>query len=102
MIETDVILGGVSWTVEFHTIKTMPKKTWGDCNRAIRRIRVRRDLSPRNFLDTLIHELRHAQHPIMFEAEEFITSTSTEIADALLKLEAVTVSVPGDQSQLAS
>lgn len=87
----EVTLGGEQWTLVFTTRRTMPKKTWGDCDRFARRIRVRRDLSPKNFLDTLIHELRHAQHPVMFEAEEFINSTSTEIAEALIKTQAIAV-----------
>ena len=73
-----------TWTIQFTTRRQMPKKTWGDCNRKLRRIRVRVDLSEQNMLDTLIHEIRHAQHPVMFEAEEFISDTSTEIAVALI------------------
>jgi len=72
------------WMVQFEGKQKMPKKTWGDCDREKRLIRVRQDLCEVNFLDTLIHELRHAQHPVMFEAEEFISDTSTELAIALL------------------
>lgn len=79
------------WTIQFTTIKKMPRKTWGDCDWGKRVIRVRYDLSPKNFLDTLIHEIRHAQHPVLFEAETFITQTSTEIADVLLKTRRVMV-----------
>lgn len=63
----------------------MPKKrTWGLCCWDDRTIYVRRDLSYRNVLDTLIHEMRHAQHPVMFEAAEWIDTTSTELADGLI------------------
>lgn len=72
------------WTVRFENKRQMPQKTWGVCNRGKRLIRCREDLCEVNFLDTLIHELRHAQHPVMFEAEEFISDTSTELAIALL------------------
>lgn len=92
MTELAVTLGGERWLLRLVNRRQMPSRTWGDCNRATKVIRVRYDLSDRNFLDTLIHELRHAQHPIMFEAEEFITDTSTEIAAVLT---AVGVKVPG-------
>ena len=72
------------WVVEFCNKTHMPKMTWGVCNRNKQLIRVRQDLCELNFLDTLIHEIRHAQHPVLFEAEEFISDTSTELAAALL------------------
>lgn len=72
------------WMVEFCNKAQMPKMTWGVCNRKENIIRVRQDLCEVNFLDTLIHEIRHAQHPVLFEAEEFISDTSTELAQALL------------------
>ena len=63
----------------------MPRrKVWGLCVWDERTIYVRRDLSYRNVLDTLIHEMRHAQHPVAFEAEEWIDTTSTELADGLI------------------
>jgi len=80
-----LMITDVEWEIQLTTLKTMPKKTWGDCDRDQKIIRVRKDLSRKNFLDTLIHEIRHAQHPIMFEAEEFINKTSTEIAKAIVK-----------------
>ena len=85
MQDATVKLGGLEWQIRFVTKRQMPRKTWGDCNRVKKVIRVRKDLSPKNVLDTLIHEMRHAQHPVMFEAEEFINETSTEIADGLVK-----------------
>ena len=85
MNPVEIEISGEQWSIEFHTRRTMPKNTWGDCHREKKRIRVRKDLSPKNVLDTLIHEVRHAQHPVMFEAEEFIDSTSTEIAEAIIR-----------------
>lgn len=79
------------WKIEFHTRRSMPRGVWGDCNIKTNVIRVRRDLSPKNFVDTLIHEVRHAQHPVLFEAEAFISDTSTEIAEALIAAGAVSV-----------
>ena len=78
------ILGGREWDIVFVTKKDMPKDTWGDCNWENAKIRVRKDLSRLNVLDTLIHEMRHAQHHVLFEAEQFITNTSTELAKALV------------------
>tara|TARA_R100001594_G_scaffold125731_1_gene162807 strand:- start:62 stop:346 length:285 start_codon:yes stop_codon:yes gene_type:complete len=83
MKDIETTLGGERWTIKFVRRKDMPKKTWGDCDWEAKIIRVRKDLSIVNVLDTLIHELRHGQHQIMFEAEEFIDSTSTELAKAL-------------------
>lgn len=86
MRDTTLTLGGDEWQIKFVTKQHMPwKKTWGLCDRDKKIIFVRRDLSTKNVLDTLLHEMRHAQHPIMFEAESFINSTSTELADGLLK-----------------
>ena len=79
-----VRIRGEAWEIQFTTLETMPKNTWGDCDCTKKVIRVRQDLSPLNMLDTLIHEIRHAQHPVLFEAEEFITDTSTEIARILM------------------
>jgi hypothetical protein len=86
MTDSQVILGGELWTIKFVKRKDMPKKTWGDCDWDRKIIRVRKDLSPLNVLDTLIHEARHGQHQIMFEAEEFIDSTSTELAKILYEV----------------
>jgi hypothetical protein len=82
--EIAVTIQKEAWMIKFVSIRQMPKKTWGDCDWGRRIIRVRHDLSPKNFLDTLIHEIRHAQHPVMFEAESFVTTTSTEIAQILM------------------
>jgi len=79
-----VTIRGQPWEIRFVGRKDMPRATWGDCNRESRVLRVRKDLSPVNFTDTLIHEIRHAQHDVLFEAEEFIDSTSTEIAEILI------------------
>jgi Zn-dependent peptidase ImmA (M78 family) len=80
----EITLGGETWTVRWVTRKQMPKNDWGHCFWDEKLILVRKDLSLQNRLDTLIHELRHAQHKVMFEAEEFIDSTSTELAIGIL------------------
>ena len=82
--ELEVKIGGEPWTLRFVSRREICKKTWGICDRHNKVILVREDLSDQNLLDTLIHEIRHAQHPILFEAEEFIDSTSTEIARIIL------------------
>lgn len=79
-----VILGGEEWEVRFVRRKDLPKGWLGSCDRSTKIIRVRKDLCYRTILDTLIHEMRHAQHPVLFEAEEFITGTSTELAIGLI------------------
>jgi hypothetical protein len=86
--EIPISIRGQSWTLKLVTRKGVPKKTWGDCNSKTKIIRVRSDLSRKNFLDTLIHEIRHAQHEICYEAEEFINWTSTEIAHVICQVEA--------------
>ncbi|GIW89683.1 MAG: hypothetical protein KatS3mg109_0115 [Pirellulaceae bacterium] len=76
---------GHTWQVCFVTRRQMPKRIWGLCLRDKKKILVRKDLSRKNVLDTLIHEVRHAQHEVMFEAEEYIDWTSTNIAEAIEK-----------------
>lgn len=94
-----VLIGGEPWSLLLLTRQDMPRNTWGDCNRRTKTIRVRCDLSPKNMLDTMIHEIRHAQHPIMFEAEEFIGNTSTEIAEILLATGCVSVRTCGKRAK---
>jgi hypothetical protein len=91
MKNCDVILGGDIWTVEFVRKKDLARDTLGECCWGKRRIRVRKDLCAATILDTLIHEMRHAQHPVMFEAESFIDRTSTELAKGLIKTGIVNV-----------
>jgi hypothetical protein len=78
----EVKINGDAWEIHFVRRKDMPSKTWGDCCHHRKRIRVRRDLSERNTLDTLVHELRHAIEPFLDEA--FVDLSSTVLADALL------------------
>lgn len=82
---------GNEWKVKLVTRRDMPRNHWGDCDWDKRVIRVRRDLSPKNFLDTLIHEVRHAQHEICYEAENYISWTSTNLAEIILATELVKV-----------
>jgi hypothetical protein len=78
-----VKINGEQWEVHFTTRKQMPAKTWGDCCGVKKQIRVRRDLSQQNVIDTLVHELRHAIEPFLDEA--FVDSSSTVLAEALIK-----------------
>lgn len=84
MQNSTVILGGQEWTIEFVTRRSMHKGCWGICRWDKKLIQVRKDLSPKNVLDTLIHEMRHAQHQIAYEAEDWINTTSTELAEGLI------------------
>lgn len=78
-------MNGKVWTVNFTTRQTMPKKTYGTCDRVARVIKVRKDLSDITVLDTLLHELLHANNEILFEAEEFVTALATSLAKSLLQ-----------------
>jgi hypothetical protein len=77
-------LGGERWLITFVRRSQMPDERWGDCDWHAKLIRVRYDLSEKNYIDTLIHELRHALSPCDYCAEEWITQTSTEIASAVI------------------
>tara|TARA_R100001086_G_C11758239_1_gene237336 strand:+ start:441 stop:737 length:297 start_codon:yes stop_codon:yes gene_type:complete len=90
--DSTVILGKQPWDIRFVTRRQMPRKScWGLCKWNDRTILVRRDLCAKNVLDTLLHEMRHGQHEIMFEAESFIDLTSTELAEGLIKTGVVKV-----------
>jgi len=91
-------INGDQWTIYLLTYRQwnaekLPKKTWGVCNRDTRTISVRVDLSKQTFLDTLLHELIHAQNELLFEAEETVTRMGTDIARALLATDRIFVSV---------
>ena len=60
MTDFNIKLGGRMWEVRFKTRRTMPSKhkLWGMCDREEGSIYIRRDLSAKNMLDTLIHEVR--------------------------------------------
>lgn len=75
-------LGNETWTIRFRTKKEC-KGNWGLCDRSTKTITIYNRLEGVDLLDTLIHEMRHAQHPIPYEAEEFINQTSTELAEGL-------------------
>lgn len=48
-------------------------------------IYVRYDLSEKNYIDVLAHELLHANCHLTFVAEEWVTYTATEMATAMLQ-----------------
>lgn len=85
MQDTTVTLGGEEWEIRFVRRRDLPKRWLGSCDREKRLIMVRKDVCLRTMLDTLIHEMRHAQHPVLFEAEGYVNWTSTELAVGLIK-----------------
>jgi hypothetical protein len=98
MESVETKINGCEWTINLLTYRQwktqkLPAKTWGICNRDTKTIYVRVDLSKRTFLDTLLHELIHAQNELLFEAEEAVTRMGTDIARALLATDRVFVSV---------
>lgn len=56
----------------------------GDCCWRTKTINIRDDQDDAAFLDTLIHEAQHGQNEILFEAESYVTRSSSEIAAAIL------------------
>jgi len=91
MRDADVILGGQTWRIKFVNRKELPSsKHMGICDWNQKTILIYKRLPLELLLDTLIHECRHAQHRVMFEAEEFIDSTSTEIAKSILQTRIIT------------
>lgn len=86
MQDAAVTLGGVEWHIKFvrRNHPAMRGKKWGLCDWTNKIIYVRKDLSRRNVLDTLLHEMRHSQHEVIFEAESYVNWTSTELADGLI------------------
>lgn len=97
--ELTVTINGQIWQVQFVTRRHMKRKHYGDCDWDHKVIRVRKDVSPLNVLDTLIHEVRHAQHPVLYEAEEFITTTSTELAKVIAASGIVDIKVGRKQTK---
>ncbi len=84
----DCVLAGQTWHVEFRNYRQMQRDpltrgNWGICDWDSKRIFVRYDLSERNFVDTLLHELRHSLSHQDYCAEDWIAQTSTEIAKAM-------------------
>ena len=84
MQDTRVILGGIPWDIKFVNKKDLPRDTLGLCDWDKRLIRVYKRLPRELLVDTLLHEMRHAQHRITYEAEEFINTTSSELARGLI------------------
>lgn len=91
MQDATITLGREQWQVRFvrRNHPQLGKRCWGKCYWDERTIYVRKDLSRKNIIDTLLHEMRHAQHPVTFEAAEFIDWTSTELAAGLFTTGAV-------------
>jgi hypothetical protein len=81
----EATLGGVQWKVKFVRRCDIQPDRLGDCDWEKKRIRVRFDLEEQVYIDTLIHELRHALSLQDYSAEEWVTMTSTELTQAILK-----------------
>jgi hypothetical protein len=81
MKEFKIKIDDDSWTIRFVTMRELGGKKWGDCDHENRIIRIYKNLKSFDRMDTLIHEVRHAQAP--HETEDHINRTSTEIAVAL-------------------
>ena len=79
-----VTLGGQPWTLRFVPKSVLPRKTTGLCLWDTREILIAKGMSAKDLLDTLLHEMRHGQHEVLFEAESYVTWTSTELAEALI------------------
>lgn len=72
-----------TWRVRFMPARYMGKD-WGRCYHPAGRhplIEIRRSLRGRNLIDTIIHELLHAQHPEM--TEEAVDATACMVAKCL-------------------
>ena len=86
MKDSTSILGGQKWSIKFVNRYQLPsRKHMGVCEWDSKTILIYKRLPEFERIDTLIHECRHAQNPVLFEAEEFIDWTSTELARAILK-----------------
>lgn len=74
-------IDGQEWQIRFVSRRELGKRQWGLCIYDTHTILVRNDLSYENILDTLIHEIIHAQRP--HEAEFFVDRTASETAKIL-------------------
>lgn len=81
MQDCTVKINGEDWDIRFVSRRDMPKRKWGLCVYSTHTILVRNDLSYENIVDTLIHEVLHAQR--LHESESFVNRTATEITTAL-------------------
>ena len=79
-----VIFENDYWTIQYVTKNQMEKGVWGDANDEKKTVRVRKDLSGVNFLDTLIHELLHAS-AFRQLSEDYVETTANEIAKAVVR-----------------
>jgi hypothetical protein len=81
MQDCTVLIDGQEWRIKFVDRLGLPNRKWGLCIYSKRTILVRNDLTYLNTVDTLIHEVIHAQRP--HESEVFVNRTATEIAKCL-------------------
>lgn len=82
----ECVLGGVVWSIYFvrRGHAKLQGKNFGICFWHEKKIFVRYDVCEKTFVDTLLHEMQHALSMMHYEAETWITQTSTEIAAGLI------------------
>lgn len=76
-------IDGRAWRIVFARIRDFGDCQYGACRRT-RRIRISPDQSDEDLLDTLVHEILHAQDWAL--SEEAVTQRATEIAAAVLRV----------------
>lgn len=81
----DCILGGVTWRIKFVRRCQIFDRAYGSCNWNRKLIRIAYDVPDKEYADTLLHEMRHALTLADYVNEDWITQTSTEMAEALVK-----------------
>jgi|694.fasta_scaffold30263_9 hypothetical protein len=77
---------GKNWTIRFVKSKDMPG-SFGECDDHRYKkpeIWINRNLSEKDKLDTIIHEMLHATHPEL--SEESVSETASAIAKILFRL----------------
>ena len=83
MKRVETIIEGNIWAVEPCRRREMGCDSDGECDYENLTIRVYRDLMPGLMLETVIHEVIHAQQPDM--TEEAVERRAREIARVLIK-----------------
>lgn len=81
----DCVLGGVKWRVKFIRRCEFRDGSYGSCNWNRKLIRIAYDVDDKTLIDVLTHEMRHSLTYADYVNEDWITQTSTEIAEAMTK-----------------
>lgn len=80
-------IDGARWRFRFVKSSQIPPDRWGDCDppsNPKRTIRVREALKAKDRLETVIHEVLHAQHP--YASEQTVQQQSLELSRLLWRL----------------